>query len=249
MKLLTAVLLLILTTVATSAQDRQPSSELLAEIVDGAEKNLGDIDTLAALYQVRSTSRHQMPRDGDVHFTWSPTSNRFRSRFVSSPDNAEAASPQRWQAIRPDILFGDGHRLLVDRFRDYLMSQETNERVVVTSSGEGEDMIYTIRIAYTNDSEQKLFVTWKISKKFGFNPLLVVSSLGVSPETAELRNVSSWTYRKVDAISVPEHVAISRFERTTGEFVSMLTLDLVNVKLNDPETADALDPQRLREPP
>lgn len=225
-----------------SAQDGRSSVEIMKEIVDATQQNLDRIETFSALYHMRSADSQQQSKDGQVHFVWEQKTNRVRSRYVSSDIIADSLNPPGWHAVSSQILYGDGRRLLVDAFRGYLTWPEANERIAITANGEGDNLTYTVRIAYTSDSDEKLFVTWKLSRKFDFNPLLVVRSLGISPETAELVSVSSWSYRKVDEISIPSRVSVCKFEKATGELKSDLTLDLLDITLNDPVSDDAFDP-------
>ncbi len=232
--------------------ETKPSTAVLCEIVDVAQQNYEKIETLSAIYEWHQTTPKRRPSSGDIHFVWDRKQNRFRSNYRTPEFNLDSvttptafvrigpgktkeypASDSRrfWSAgvLSPARLFGTSNRPLWQTLDAYTRWPEANDRITITKSGVPGELVYTIRMAYfSNVSNEKVFVTRKLLEQNAFNPSLVVRSAGIDANTANVIDITSWTYKKREGIVIPRSITHSKFEEQTGVPVSHRSLHLSN---------------------
>jgi hypothetical protein len=94
---------------------------------------------------------------------------------------------------------------------------------------------------FSNVSNEKVFVTRKLLEQNAFNPSLVVRSAGIDANTANVIDITSWTYKKREGIVIPRSITHSKFEEQTGVPLSHRSLHLRIAKLNTPLDDSAFD--------
>lgn len=258
MKSVTFCVLLVAITASLVADEPvgTPATDTLGEIVSAAQANFEGIDTLTAIYKWHETTPNRQPRDGSVHFVWDQKNSRFRSAFhaddlasdtITTPTEfvrvrpgqqrafPPADSRKYWSAgvLSPTRLFGTGDRPLWQSLKTYTTWPETNDRISITSSGEGDDFTYAIRMHYIGIGDTKVFVTRTLTKGNAFNPTLIVRSIGTEASTANLIDVTSWTYKIIDGIVIPKSISVSKFDEQTGAPIMQRNLYLKFAKVNE----------------
>lgn len=240
-----------------------PATDTLRDIVAVAQENFENISTLTAIYEFYEIMPGRRPRRGDIHLAWDRLHNCFRSNFVSPDFQSDSVttptefirihqsnvqrypaseSRQYWSAdvLSPARLFGTQDRPLWQSLKNYITWPEANDRITITSHGADDDLVYTIRMAYTsNVSDKKVFVTRKLAKRNAFHPTLITKSIGIDADTADITEVVDWTYKTFNGLVIPRSVTTSGFDRHTGSPHIHRTLHLRYAKLND-ELNDAV---------
>lgn len=66
-----------------------------------------------------------------------------------------------------------------------------------------------------------------------FTPTLIVRSKGTDTTTANLIDVTSWTYTTVDGIVIPRSISVSKFDERTGAPTMQRNLYLKSAIVNE----------------
>lgn len=233
-----------------------PTTTMLTAIVSAAQSNYERIETLTATYTLHETMPGRRPRDGFVDLVWDQKNGRFRSalhidglvydtvttssEFVRlGPGKREVfpsdESRKYWSAdvFSPIRLFGTQDEPLWKTLKTYATWDEANDRMSITSSGEGDDLVYTMRMHYVGHREINVFVTSTFARANAFNPTLVVRSKGKELSAANLVDVTAWTYETVSGIAIPKSISVSDFDERTGMPVRHRSVHLTSARVNE----------------
>lgn len=257
-----------LVAITTSLTADEPTDALatdrLVEIVSAAQSNYERIETLTATYTWHETMPNRQPRDGYVDLVWDQQNSRFRSAFHIDelvydtitttsefvrlgPGKKEtfpsAESRKYWSAdvFSPVRLFGTQDEPLWQSLQAYTTWPEANDRISITSSAEGDDLIYTMRMHYIGHGETNVYVTKTFAKANAFNPTLIVRSKGTAPSAANLIDVTAWTYGTINGVVIPKSISVSNFDERTGAPVMHRSVHLTFATVNEAFGESAFD--------